>query len=62
MELPFPSPGGVMDSITSPALMCDTMHKVVPAREVHQSPSVQNFFLGLHHIAWLMAHIADLSL
>lgn len=44
MELPFPSPGGVMDSITSPALMCDTMHKVVPAREVHQSPSVQNFF------------------
>ena len=58
MELPWPSPCGVMDSIAFPALMCDSVHGALPTGEVHPSLGVHNFYGGGPIMwMWLTIHV-----
>lgn len=48
-ELPLSSPGGVMDSITFLALMCDSTYRMLPTRKAHVH-LVPRGCLGLCHM------------
>ena len=46
VELQLSSLYGVMDSVTSPASMCDHRHRVVPITEARPSVGISHFYWG----------------